>query len=263
MKTKGKPKALLIGIAFIAYSWWFMMGCSAIKESKTSYCAIFVLFDISGSTMNPEIRKRYFNDFQQILTKLRGGELLMGNAITENKLAILSLPINEIFPAYNPLVDNPLTHKRKMEKAIKIAEGKAKTLLFERPPAPRTDLLNAFQAADKVFNGEKCKAVPHKILVVFSDMIEQSSRYDFTRENLTGKRIQEIIQTLKRQKQLPNLQGVKVWVAGATAAAKGGLNPKKIYQIQDFWLAYFAACGADLTKERYFTTLLNFELPAK
>ena len=187
----------------------------------------------------------------------------MADVITENTLVTLSLPINETFPAYNPLVDNPLTHKRKMEKAVKIAEGKAKKLLFERPPAPRTDLLNAFQAADKVFNGERCKAVPHKILVVFSDMIEQSSRYDFTRENLAEKRIQEIIQTLKRQKQLPNLQGVKVWVAGATAAVKGGLNPKKIYQIEDFWLTYFAACGADLTKERYFTTLINFELPAK
>ena len=263
MKTKGKLMALFIGIAFIACGWWFMMGCSAVKGRQTPSCVIFVLFDISGSTAIPKIRQRYFNDFQKILTALRGGELLIGDVITENTMATLSLPINESFPAYNPLAHNPLTHKREMEKAIKIAQEKAKKLLLESPPAPRTDLLNAFQAADKVFNGERCKAVPHKILVVFSDMIEQSSRYDFARENLTEKRIQEIIQTLKKQKQLPNLQGVKVWVAGATAAVKGGLNPKKIYQIQDFWLAYFAACGADLTKERYSTTLLNFELPAK
>ena len=44
----------------------------------------------------------------------------------------------------------------------------------------------------------------------------------------------------------------------ATAPARGA---DKIHEIQSFWLTYFAACGADLAKERYATTLINFELP--
>lgn len=259
MKLKAVMMVAVIVIGSCLSS--LMTGCSAQKGGKTPSCVIFILFDISGSTAAPQIRQRYFDDFQKILAEVRGGELLMGDVITENTLATLSYPINESFPAYNRFVDNPLTHKRKMQKAIETAKEKAKKLILEYPPAPMTDLLNAFQAADKVFNGEKCKAARHKILVVFSDMIEQSKHYDFVRERLTEKRIQEIIDTLKKKNQLPNLQGVKVWVAGATAAVKGSLNPQKIYQIESFWLRYFQACGADLAKERYSTTLLNFELP--
>lgn len=259
MNAKRCPKALFIGIALAVWSGWLMVGCGS-KGGQASSHAIFVLFDISGSTTAKEIRQRYFNDFEKILKELQGGELLMGDVITENTLATLSYPINELFPAYNPLMGNPLTHKRKMRQAIERAKEKAKQLILQSPPAPKTDLLNAFQAADKVFNGERCKGVPHKVLIVFSDMIEQSGRYDFTGEEMTKNRIQEILETLRRQEQLPNLKGVKVWVAGATASVKGGLNPQKIYQIQDFWLAYFRACGADLTKERYAATLLNFRL---
>lgn len=260
---KLKPIMTLAEIAIAVYLSFLMTGCLAPKAGNAPSCVIFVLFDISGSTAAPEIRQRYFGDFQKILAEVRGGELLVGDVITENTLVTLSCPINELFPAYNRFVDNPLTHKRKMQKAIKTAKEKAKKLILERPPAPMTDLLNAFQAADKVFNGERCKDAPHKILVVFSDMIEQSRRYDFTREKLTEKRIQEIIQKLRDEKpsQLPNLKGVKVWVAGATAAVKGGLDAQKIYEIENFWLYYFRACGAGLTKERYFTTLINFELP--
>ena len=260
---KLKPVITLAEIAVAAYLSFLMAGCSAPKGSKAPSCVIFVLFDISGSTATPEIRKRYFDDFQKILAEVRGGELLVGDVITENTLATLSYPINESFPAYNRFVDNPLTHKRKMQKAIETAKEKAKKLILEHPPAPMTDLLNAFQAADKVFNGERCKDARHKILVVFSDMIEQSRRYDFTGEELTDKRIQEIIQKLRDEKpsQLPNLKGVKVWVAGATAAVKGGLSAQKIYEIENFWLRYFQACGANLTRERYSTTLINFELP--
>lgn len=262
MKFKRQLRILFATVAFsITSLGWLMTGCSAPRGGKAPSCAIFVLFDISGSTADPKIRQRYFDDFQKILAEVRGDELLMGDVITENTLATLSYPINESFPAYDRFVDNPLTHKRKMQKAIEIAKEKAKKLILGHPPAPRTDLLNAFQAADKVFNGERCKASPHKILVVFSDMIEQSRHYDFTREKLTQNRIQEIINTLKKDNQLPNLKGVKVWVAGATAAVKGGLSPQKIYEIENFWLRYFEACGADLTKDRYSTTLINFELP--
>ncbi|MFN3422719.1 MAG: hypothetical protein ACK40X_13455 [Armatimonadota bacterium] len=262
MKMKWQLRALPAIVALsITSLGWLMTGCLAPKSEKAPTCVILVLFDISGSTAIPEMRHRYFNDFQKILAEVRGGEILIGDVITDNTLATLSYPINEVFPTYNPLVDNPLTFKRKMKQAVETAKKKAKKLILEHPPASRTDLLNAFQAADKVFNGERCKNASHKILVVFSDMIEQSDRYDFTGQRLTEKRIQEIIDTLKKQNQLPNLQGVKVWVAGATAAIKGGLSPQKIYEIENFWLRYFQACGADLTKERYSTTLINFELP--
>jgi|YNPNPStandDraft_1061719.scaffolds.fasta_scaffold40250_2 hypothetical protein len=231
-------------------------GCS----QKAPSWVVFVLFDISGSTSAPEIRQRYFRDFQKILEAMQGGGLLMCDVITENTLAT-SNPIEAFFPAYNPLIDNPLSHKKKLQKITEQMLVEAKKLILETPPAPMTDLMNSFQLASKIFNGERCKGAGGKALVVFSDMIEQSRNYDFQKLRLTEERTQQIIETERRDGRLPNLSGVKVWVSGATAAKKGGVSPKKIYQIQNFWLHYFQACGADLTSERYATTLINFELP--
>lgn len=125
---------------------------------------------------------------------------------------------------------------------------------------PHTDLMNAFQLAEKVFNGESVRGASEKILVIFSDMIEQTRRHDFSSENLTEARISQILDIERKAGRLPELRGVKVWVAGATAAGSGsGLPPEKIQRIQQFWLRYFKACSADLTKERYASTLLNFD----
>ena len=261
MKVQWQLGILFAIVIFsIASLGWLMIGCSTQKDVKASSCVIFVMFDISGSTADPRIRQQYFDDFQKILAEMRGGEVLIGDLITENTLATLRFRIDVSFPAYDALKENRYTHKRKMQKAVDSAKKMVEKLIFEYPPAPETDLLNAFQAADKVFNGEKYKSSTHKILVVFSDMIE-TKRYNFLKEELTQDRIREIINTLRKKNELPNLKGVKVWVAGATAAVRGGLSLQKIYQIENFWLRYFEECGADLTKERYSVTLINFELP--
>jgi len=96
--------------------------------------------------------------------------------------------------------------------------------------------------------------------VVFSDMIEQSGRYDFSGIPLDDEAVQRIIAKEREGKRLPKLDGVKVWVAGATASTGAGLSSDRILQIQSFWLTYFKACGADLTKERYAPTLLGFSI---
>jgi len=220
------------------------------------------LFDISGSTAVPEIRQRYYEDFQQVVTALRGGELLLGDIITENTMARLSFPIREQFPTYNPFVENRVQHEQEMRKAIQECRKKARGLTLKALPAPRTDLLNAFQAADRrVFNGPMCRHFPRKTLIVFSDMIEQSTRYNFATAELTPRRIQEIIEKERRERGLPNLKGIEVWIVGATAAVKGGMTEQRIYEIESFWRTYLRACGADL--KSYGPRLLGFALPAE
>ena len=100
-----------------------------------------------------------------------------------------------------------------------------------------------------------------KRLVMFSDMIEQTDRYDFSKR-LTPERMTEIIEAERSGGRLPHLKGVKVWVAGATAQPKEGVHPDNIFAIQNFWLQYFKATGADLTKDRYAATLLNWTPPS-
>ena len=52
----------------------------------------------------------------------------------------------------------------------------------------------------------------------------------------------------------PRLTGVKVYVAGASAA-----DSNTFRAIQTFWTRYFAESGADFSPYRYGHSLINFE----
>ena len=100
----------------------------------------------------------------------------------------------------------------------------------------------------KTYKNEK------NILVIFSDMIEESGDYNFAKETLSEKRIQEIISKEKGKKRIPDLAGVKVYITGATATTSD-----KFFAVQNFWFIYFKECGATLAKENYGSALLSFK----
>ena len=242
-----------------------LMGCG----DKPPATAVFVLFDLTGCVKDPAIQKRYESGFEQIVATLwnekdptRGvkkGAVVMGDKITHNTMATASYPITATLPAFG-MMKAQAKVEDEIKAATKALGEQAKALLGEKTEQPNTDLMNAFQLADKVSNGEECSAASQKLLVVFSDMIEQSGRYDFSAIPLNDEAVQKIIAKEREGKRLPKLDGVKVWVAGATASTGAGLSSDRILQIQSFWLTYFKACGADLTKERYAPTLLGFSI---
>ena len=59
----------------------------------------------------------------------------------------------------------------------------------------------------------------------------------------------------RKSGRIPDLKGVQVWVAGA-----GGSTPEQYLRIQDFWIRYFQAAGADLRVNRYGAGLMDFSL---
>jgi hypothetical protein len=259
----------IIFVFSLSFSFiWFLSGCQG-TASKRKHIVVLTLFDVSGSTARKEVRQQYLQDLEKILEEMGereiavcGGDKLLSALITENSLATGKFFIDISFPRYSITTKGgEFPWKNKIKKKIEEAKKIAEDVLLRGPSTPRyTDLMNSFQLAAKIFNGEECKNFTYKYLVVFSDMFEQTPRYDFFDEKLTPARIKEIINKERREGRLPNLAGVKVWVAGASAGLKG-IPSSKIYQIRDFWLAYFSACGADLTNERYSTTLINFYLP--
>jgi hypothetical protein len=86
-----------------------------------------------------------------------------------------------------------------------------------------------------------------------SDMIEDSGEYNFEIENLTDKRIGDIISREKNRNLIPDLNGIKIYVVGALSK-----NLKQYYRVQNFWLRYFKECGANLIKDNYGSALINF-----
>lgn len=214
-----------------------------------------VLFDLSGSTNAEPIRQQYTRDFAKVLDAVTAGGIIAADIIDDNPLAHSAYPINESFDRYDPLKENKLDYERrirqKRDAVIKEVEA-----IVRRPQSGRrgSNVLDGLQLAERVFltfQGEQ------KLLVIFSDMIEQSRSYDFSADNLTAGRISQIIARERSAQRLPDLRGVEVCVVGAGAARSGGLSSEKLLALREFWFQYFKAAGASLPKERYGSALLK------
>jgi hypothetical protein len=114
-----------------------------------------------------------------------------------------------------------------------------------------TEILDSLNVADTIFHDEKER---QKILVMLSDMIEESKEYNFDKNKMTDEYINKVIGSRQKNNLMPNLAGVKVYVAGASAA-----DSDKFRAIQAFWARYFAESQADFSPYRYGHSLINFE----
>lgn len=231
-------------------------GCSDSKINSV----VFVLFDASISTKDRAVREHYFDDFRKMLNSFHGQTQLVGDIITGNTMATATFPLDATITGFDQLKENLLTYKERQNAANKEIINTAKKII-DTAYSQSTDLLNSFQLAGKVFGEDRFKNASNKILVIFSDMIEDSENYRFERDNLDNQRISIIIKKEKDEGGLPDLRGVKVYIAGATANSSSfnQVKPAQIYSIEKFWMKYFAACGANITDSRYATRLLNFE----
>jgi hypothetical protein len=212
-----------------------------------------VLFDLSQSAQN--VRAGYQSDFEKLVDSLAGGELVLGAGITAHSLATGRFEIDKEIPKYNPFVDSKLTFRKKLQSTQMAVKQDARKLL-ESPSTPTTDLVGAMQLAEKAFQSRAGVAAKARLLILLSDMVEESARYNFRKENLTPARITTLVEAERKAGHLPVLNGVQVWVSGA-----GGTVPEKFVQIQNFWIQYFRAAGADLRKSRYGAGLMDFSIP--
>jgi hypothetical protein len=228
-----------------------ILACCPLGASQD--VVVCVLFDLSQSAQN--VRAAYRADFEKVVDGMAGGELVLGSAITAHSLATGRFEIDKEVPKYNPFVDSRLTYRKKLQTTQMALKQDAHKLL-EGASTPTTDLLGAMQLAEKAFQGNAAASAKARLLLVFSDMVEESGQYNFRRENLTPARIASLVEAERKAGRLPLLKGVQVWVAGA-----GGTAPEKFLQIQDFWIQYFRAAGADLRKSHYGAGLMDFSIP--
>jgi hypothetical protein len=111
-----------------------------------------------------------------------------------------------------------------------------------------TDILGAVYIAERVF----AKYEGEKILVVMSDMVHESSQYNFKKNVPKGEDVERIISEEREERGLPNLENVKVYVVGAFAD-----DTDKMIALRRFWSSYFSSCGAVL--KDFGHTLMDFE----
>ncbi|MGD9300249.1 MAG: hypothetical protein PVI13_01655 [Desulfobacterales bacterium] len=217
------------------------------KEKKNPrVVAVFV--DMSGST-NQARRTVYRNAFEKIYENLQQGDRIIVGTITGRSYIDFKPAVDAEIPKQSIWV-NRIAFEQNLAKTKKDIKTEVEKLLSARRGTPRTEIINSLNIADKIFHNEKRQ----KILIILSDMIQDSKEYNFDRVNVTDEYITKIIRERQKQNLIPKLNDVKVYVAGASAA-----DSKKFRSIEKFWNRYFVACGADFSLHRYGHSLLEFE----
>ncbi|PIP05274.1 MAG: hypothetical protein COX52_12805 [Syntrophobacterales bacterium CG23_combo_of_CG06-09_8_20_14_all_48_27] len=246
---RGLAIALIIFLCTISVS-----ACEKAEPPKQFSKTIVVLVDYSESVRNA--RGDYLDAFDKITSQIEVGTHFFVWKITELSEMEPKPLIDEDFPPPPPS-PNEFYRKQAMAKAQKETEERSKDikkrmqafLESEEELTKRTAILGSLHVAERVFKKDK---KDKRALVILSDMIEDSSEYNFEREKLSDRRITEIIARERNRKRLPDLKGANVYVAGARASTR-----KQFYHIQNFWLRYFRECGANLSKENYGSVLMS------
>ncbi|MDY6792356.1 MAG: hypothetical protein SWH54_13935 [Thermodesulfobacteriota bacterium] len=223
-------------------------AASLFGKDKKPPRVIVVLVDMSGST-NKARRTVYRNAFDKIYKNLRQEDRIVVGTITSHSYIDFKPAVDAEFPKQT-IWDNRLQYEQKLAKTKKNVRQSVERLLSRKKGTPYTEILNSLNVADTLLHKEKRK----KILVILSDMLQDSKQYKFERYKITNKYIANVIRNQKRQNLIPNLADVKVYVAGASAS-----NSKKFRSIQKFWARYFTESKADFSTHRYGHSLLEFE----
>lgn len=188
------------------------------------------------------------------------GDAIVADFISDNPLGQSSFGVNDQLPIFKTESDNEMVVKkqrREFDEKLKtqrkaIKEKCARMLAADKGAAKKTKILDSNQLAERVF---KSYPNPRKILVVFSDMLESSEKGNFDKQKLTADLSAKTIDGERKNSRLPDLSSVKVYVVGAqTGGAANTFN-----DIENFWIVYYKACGADLAKENYGAALLRFD----
>lgn len=209
---------------------------------------ILVLVDMSGST-NLARRTVYRDAFKKIYQDIRQGDRIMVGTITGRSYIDFKPTVDVEIPKKSIWV-NRIQFERKLTQAKEKVRREVEGLLSCKRGTQRTEILNSLNIADTIFHNEKRK----KILVILSDMIQDSREYNFAQTKVTNAYINKVIQYRQRHNLVPNLGGVKVYVAGAS-----GADSNKFRSIERFWACYFQKSGADFSPHRYGHSLIVFE----
>lgn len=239
-----------------------LSGCSILDSERASEdnpdAVLLAFVDVSKSTLGKAgvQRARYLRAFEKILDGVPGGTLVNVDVIDSNPLASSSLPISVFFEEYG----GPLSSQNESEvraqnrRAAEQAVREFQKLLGRRPKG--NSILDSLNIADTVF--ASYPSATTRYLVIFSDMIESSERYAFTRANLETSSVRSLLRRERAEGVIADLSGVDVYIVGAGGTRGADESARRFRSVRSFWLTYFAATGAGLPENRYGATLVRF-----
>jgi hypothetical protein len=238
-------------------------GCSArdTRPAAPTNSLYLILIDRSESVNKPEMRQLYSRNLRIILGSVDHGDVLVLGWITDRSAGELELPVNESLPAFCPETDNPLMLaplRARADSGLKvrlsvISDSVAQLLASSQRPVMHTAIVESLELAQRVFASYDAAT---KVLVLMSDMEEDSEKLNFAKERLAGARSDSIIGQLRNAGRMPDLRGVHVYVLGATTG-----NGPRDREIHNFWMSFFKSTGAELRPADYGAALVAFPQP--
>jgi hypothetical protein len=237
--------ALLLSSQFI----WSADAFGKSEDPSQKPRLIIVFVDMSDSSN--EARHTVCKEaFEKIYQNLRQGDRVVVGTITSRSYIEFKPTVDVEIPKKS-IWDNRLQFEKKMANTKEKIRGETNKLLSRERGTMLTEILDSLNIAHIIFHDEKER---QKILVLLSDMIEDSKGYNFEKNKITDEYIDKVIRDRQKSKLIPNFTGVKVYVAGASAA-----DSNKFRAIQKFWARYFTKTRADFSPLRYGHSLINFE----
>lgn len=201
---------------------------------------VVVLVDLSDSTQ--EHRPQYVKDFRRILDSLEDGDRLLVSRIIKHASDRDPLPI-ELTIDKAGWDTNSKVHARKnaARKALALFD-------FERIVAQtdtETPILEVMAKVPRWFSNHRST---RRVVVVMSDMRQHSSgQASLERKGSTAPQaMSATLERLTRQGAIPELSGVRVYVAGARDK-----DAARLASVRQFWSGYFEKSRADFNVNRY------------
>ena len=241
---------IMIGALFLCSpSNWNREAFGKSEKSSPNPRLIVILVDMSASA--DQARRTVCKDaFEKVYRNLRNGDRLVVGTITSQSYIEFKPAVDEEIPK-KTVWDNRLQYEKKLTDTKEKIRREVNKLLSQKQGTLLTEILDSLNIADIIFHDEKER---QKVLVILSDMIQDSKDYKFDKDKVTDEYINNVIRSRQRNKLVPNLANVKVYVAGASAA-----DSHEFRAIQTFWARYFAESRADFSPHRYGHSLINFE----
>jgi len=228
---------------------WSAEAIGKPENSPQHPRVVLILVDMSGSA--DQARRTVCKEaFEKIYRNLRHGDRVVVGTIASHSYIDFKPTVDEEIPK-KTIWDNRLQFERNLTHAKEKIRREVNKLLSHRGGSPLTEILDSLNIADTIFHDEKER---QKILVILSDMIQDSKEYKFDKDKITDEYINKVITYRQKNNLMPNLTGVKVYVAGASAT-----DSDKFREVQTFWARYLTESGADFSPYRYGHSLINFE----
>jgi hypothetical protein len=235
-------------------------GCApSTPTAQERGTAVVVFVDFSQSVGSEDLAGFRREIDQEILPSLTAGDRLLIAPIHDRTLTDFRPLLDANLPAkprFSGWMDNVMTFNRQtkdiesrvLQVKDKVVADVARVFAKGRS-SPYTDVISSMLIAQKLFHNETRR----KVLVIMSDMIEDSPAFRFDQISWSAATVEKILAEMEAKSLIPKLPGVCVYVSGASAGSAALAE-----HIGRFWHAYFRRTGADMDPARYSHVLLHW-----